>query len=404
MLACESQCSGIQVRLPDNLLQMQLKMLRPNAIVCNAKSLSPCRPSAHRASQSNLTGSDQKIHPSQEVLSNCFYIQLNMNIDSAAAVKQQMNPNMIDPSKPEVGNAIGGGIQLPSTETSQLHSKRFGHPYHANPASLPDMESISPSPTTATACPTEPDPAKINAIWDNLNAAGCHPLPTRDQIRCLWSAPVDAPLTYETLLNLATPSIKTDRSLRHEMNYITDIKFFRKENRENPLTRQRLADEFWQALAIELCILQARSLQQRKRCLLQDTQPTFLGSIWPRFPQRLVKMSHELRDITPMVTQRPHQESLSTKDLDPIVYKTTRAISNVPSLLNVIEQLTQRSYQIGRREHDVDNANIRSRSFDIDADCFDAFKMARELRILFEGIERIKMVGQVSSVICLHEN
>ena len=116
---------------------------------------------------------------------------------------------------------------------------------------IPPSKPPSPAPTKAY-CHIQHSVSNLNRL---LREGGCNEIPNSYDLRVLWSADRDPPITKEKLGELDLDKLYENLYLRHDLNFDRHIHFSPRNQYDSLGRQKRLEGErYWEAVKIELML------------------------------------------------------------------------------------------------------------------------------------------------------
>lgn len=202
------------------------------------------------------------------------------------------------------------------------------------------------------------------------------------EIRLLCSAEHMPPLTKNTLRELDLDHIMRNINLRVDVNFDRDL-YFRPVDGEKGLAKRRLAEEYWEAMAIEISIYAF--------CASNDVSQAS-ATCWSqqRFEPRLPAMLETLKEVLKtLVPERDHLSVMQNLDVPFLMQQIRKAVLDLPALSEWLATLLKTHCAPMRDQW----ADQMVEEITVGCASQDMHKVVQGLRTLFGILEAMKLVS-----------
>ena len=319
----------------------------------------------------------------------------------------------------------GARLQSHSRNSSSTHTKqsrRSGRSSKPLPhkVNLPNQISQEVEQSVAFAAPTQPAqpptpssaPAKrrTSKLGEGrfsstdfeafLRERGCDKIPNAYDLRTLWSASSDPPITRATLSELDLQKLYDGLYLRHDLNFDRLIQFSPRSPYDTVGKQKRLeAQRYWDAVEIELALyesyLESVGLNLLPGSLLDERYSLPAPRTLDQVPWRLNQMIQAICQIVKTLVRPTKWSAVETRlDHEDFMHRLEHGQCDIEHLFKWVGMLLLESCAPSR------DAKIDCMIRTISQGCRnkDSHILRRGLQDLFSIFEIMKLVGVLASL------
>lgn len=212
-------------------------------------------------------------------------------------------------------------------------------------------------------------------------------------LRFLWTASNDPPVTMASLSELDLKRIVNDAKLRHDVNFDREVSFRPNTHGEVFQLRQALEEGYWEALTIEFALYITR------RRDISSTRPDSSESPWHLGPAsgakvqlRLKKMFRTIQEILKTLVPMSEWPAVDTRlDVDLLIQQLEKGVCDILALSQWLSSLLLGSCSPMRDGLVADMVRMIRRGVESEhAGC-----IAEGLKHLFYILENMKLVSSL---------
>lgn len=200
---------------------------------------------------------------------------------------------------------------------------------HETETELYDSTSSSEDASSRSQSPTPQEPQYESDIQTFM--ADWMDVDGEDIAQCFQGAPIEPPVTVDSLAELDLPRIINNPKLRHDVNFDRELHFRPNFEGHRGQRKVKSADSYWKALVGELFVYAVALKAQREE---EDPQQyAYWVAIIDKAQCRLPKMFDAVKDILKTLVPEYEQESINLRfDVDLIMQEIIHGQCDLVSL------------------------------------------------------------------------
>lgn len=160
-----------------------------------------------------------------------------------------------------------------------------------------------------------------------------------EDLRFLWDASTDPPVTKASLSELDLVRIVNDAKLRHDVNFDREVSFRPNTHGEVFQLRQALEEGYWEALTIEFALYITRRRNMSSDPPESPESPWHLGSV-NEVELRLPKMFRTIQEILKTLVPMSEWPAVDTRlDVDLLMQQLKKGVCDILALSQWLSSL-----------------------------------------------------------------
>lgn len=212
-------------------------------------------------------------------------------------------------------------------------------------------------------------------------------------LRFLWTASTDPPVTRASLSELDLVRIVNDAKLRHDVNFDREVSFRPNTHGEVFQLRQALEEGYWEALTIEFALYITRHRDMSSNRPESSESPWHLGpASGAKVPLRLKKMFRTIQEILKTLVPVSEWPAVDTRlDVDLLIQQLEKGVCDILALSQWLSSLLLGSCSPMRDGLVADMVRMIRRGVESEH----AGYIAEGLKHLFYILENMKLVSSL---------
>lgn len=257
--------------------------------------------------------------------------------------------------------------------------------------------------TTITHCHTKSQHSGERIDGENMTLATLEIYLTSEELdrlgmssrdlRFLWTASTDPPVTKASLSELDLVRIVNDAKLRHDVNFDREVSFRPNTHGEVFQLRQALEEGYWEALTVEFALYIIRRRDVSSSRPESQESPWHLGpASGNKVPLRLPKMFRTIQEILKTLVPVSEWPAVDTRlDVDLLIQQLEKGVCDILALSQWLSSLLLGSCSPMRDCLVANMVSIIRRGVESEH----AGRIAEGLKHLFYILENMKLVSSL---------